>query len=421
MAPLTDLVPRRLTAVVTELLADEPVTVLQGPRSVGKSTLLRDLADACGREIVDLDDPRTREVVRVDPTLFASAEPPVFIDEYQHVPELLDAIKAELNRHIAPGLFVLTGTTSYASLPRVAQALTGRLHVVPVWPLSQGEVAGRRETFAATALEDPSALVTRARSTTTRADYIRRIVAGGFPLALTRSTEATRSRWFADYVNVVIERDVLELSRVRQRALLPRLLTRLAAQTGQLLSVAKAADDLSMDRSTAENYTKLLEAVFLVHLLPAWGVTLRSRVVATPKAHMVDSGVAARLLRLTEAKLSRLQPAALTELGHLLETFCVNELLKQLSWLTEPVQTGHWRTHDGHEVDLVVERLDGGIVGFEVKSEGRVPGTAFRGLRQLRDRLGTVFLGGVVLYTGERSYTYDDRLHVAPIDRLWMT
>lgn len=83
------------------------------------------------------------------------------------------------------------------------------------------------------------------------------------PLALTRTTEAARSRWFDDYVNVVIERDVLELARVRQRALLPRLLTRLAAQTGQLLNIAKAADDLSMDRSTAENYTKLLEAVFL--------------------------------------------------------------------------------------------------------------------------------------------------------------
>ncbi|MGH8775190.1 MAG: ATP-binding protein [Jiangellaceae bacterium] len=418
-AALESKVPRRLTGVVPGLLEDERVIVLQGPRAVGKSTLLRDLADAHKREVIDLDDLRTRDAVSVDPPLFVSGQAPVFIDEYQHVPELLDAIKAELNRSSTPGRFVLTGTTSYESLPRAAQSLAGRLHVVPVWPLSAGEVAGHQETFASTALNDPPALVTRTMSTTARVDYIRRFVTGGFPDALARSSEAARSRWFDDYVTVVMDRDVVDLSRIRQRALLPRLLARLASQTGQLLNIAKAADDLSMDRSTAENYTKLLEAVFLIHRLPAWGTTLRSRVVATPKVHLVDSGVAAMLLRLTEAKLGTLQPAALTELGHLVETFCVGELRKQLSWLAEPVQLGHWRTHDGHEVDLVVERMDGGIVGFEFKSDTRVPGSAFRGLEQLRDRLGPAFLGGFTLYTGERSYTYDDRLYVTPVDRLW--
>jgi hypothetical protein len=418
-APLTAFVPRRLAPVIADLLAEEPVVILQGPRSVGKSTLLRDLAAAHGREVIDLDEPATRDAVVADPSLFAASEAPVFIDEYQHVTELLDAIKAELNKSLAPGRFVLTGTTSYASLPQAAQSLTGRLHIVPIWPLSQGEVGRTTETFMAEALADPAAVITQARSTTTRAEYIRRVVGGGFPVALARETETARARWFDDYVTTVVERDVLDLSRVRQRALLPRLLRRLAGQTGQLLNIAKAAEELSMDPSTAEDYTRLLEAVFLITRLPAWGLTVGRRAGARPKVHVVDSGVAARLLRLTEAKLSRLQPTALTELRHLMETFCVGELRKQLSWLTEPVEAGHWRTHDGVEVDFVVERMDGAVVGFELKSDTRVPGRAFHGLRQLRDKLGSSFLGGIVLYAGERSYTYEDRLHVAPIDRLW--
>lgn len=174
-----------------------------------------------------------------------------------------------------------------------------------------------------------------------------------------------------------------------------------------------------MDPSTAEDYTRLLEAVFLINRIPAWGTTVGRRAAARPKIYVVDSGVAARLLRLTETKLARLQAAALSEFGHLVETFCVGELRKQLSWLTEPVEMGHWRTHDGSEVDFVVERMDGGVVGFELKSETRVPGRAFHGLKQLREKLGSTFLGGIVFYTGQRSYTYEDRLHVAPIDRLW--
>ncbi len=153
--------------------------------------------------------------------------------------------------------------------------------------------------------------------------------------------------------------------------------------------------------------------------LPAWGKTLRSRVSVKPKAHVVDSGLAARLLRLTPPKLASLDPAALADFGHLLETFVVGEIRKQASWLSEPVTLGHWRTSAGVEVDLVIESDDGSVVALEVTANERARGADFRGLEQLREDLGTRFTAGVVLTTGRRSYTYDDRLHVMPIDRLW--
>lgn len=153
--------------------------------------------------------------------------------------------------------------------------------------------------------------------------------------------------------------------------------------------------------------------------LSAWGRNLRSRVSAKPKVHVVDSGLAARLLRLTPDKLTSLDPAALTDFGHLLETFVIGEIRKQTSWLDEPVTLGHWRTSDGVEVDLVVEHDDGTVLAFEVKASEWAPGSDFRGLAQLRDALGTRFTAGVIFTTGTRSYTYADRLHVMPIDRLW--
>jgi predicted AAA+ superfamily ATPase len=217
----------------------------------------------------------------------------------------------------------------------------------------------------------------------------------------------------------VLERDVRALSRIRQVEQLPLLLSRLAGQTAQVLNLTTVAATSGLDRTTAAEHVRLLEAVFLVFRLEAWGKTLRSRVAGTPKIHLVDSGVAARSMRLTTEKLARLDPTSLTEFGHLLETFVVSELLKQCSWLNGIAGSGHWRTHDGDEVDLVIERDDGAVVAFEVKASGRVSADAMRPLRKLRDAVGDRFVAGVAMYTGSRSYAADDRLFVLPIDRIW--
>lgn len=418
-SPLRDVIHRRVLDVVEQRLDDEPVIALQGPRSVGKSTLLRTLADRHGVGVIDLDDPAVRDALAADTSTFLSGPRPVCVDEYQHLPVVLDAIKTSLNHDLRPGAFVMTGSTRYDALPLAAQSLTGRLHLMTVLPLSQGELAGQRENLLARLLENPEAAVHGPSSRTTRMQYIQRITAGGFPLAVSRSSETVRNRWFDDYVRLVLNRDVLDLSRVRQRDQLPRLLARLAGQTGQVLNITKAAESIKLERTTAENYTQLLEAVFLVDRLPAWGTTLRARATAHPKLHVLDSGVAARLLRLTPAKLGALDPTSLAQFGHLLETFVVGELLKQASWLDGIAGSGHWRTHDGDEVDLVIERDDGAVVAFEVKTGTRVPGPDMRHLRKLRDAVGGQFLAGIAMYTGERSYTVDDRLHVMPVDRIW--
>jgi hypothetical protein len=201
--------------------------------------------------------------------------------------------------------------------------------------------------------------------------------------------------------------------------MLPRLLGQLATRSGQVLNITAAAGAIGLDRSTAENYTSLLEAVFLIHRLPAWGTTLSARIVKHPKVHMIDSGVMAWLLNLTPQKIAQAAPSTLTEYGHLLETFAVGEILKQVSWSDAPVATGYFRTEAGDEVDLVLERDDGQVIAFEIKAGTRVDGDDLRGLRFLRDRLGARLQEAIILYTGEYAYQMDGWIKVVPLCQLW--
>lgn len=412
---------RRLSPILDALAAEEPVIALHGPRSVGKSTLLATFAATRGVPVLDLDDNAVRDAVLANPSLAVGEHTPVCLDEYQRAPGVLDAIKARLNREgTLPGTAVLTGSTRHDALPRTAQALTGRLHVMTIWPLSQGEIGGTVEDLVTALRDDPDGAVgAHPSSTTTRSDYIERVCAGGFPLALNRAG-AARNRWFDGYVDQSLERDALELTRIRQRQVLRELLGRLAGRTGQVLNLSRASQGLGADRHTIEEHARLLEDLFLLARLPAWGKTLRARAAASPKIHVVDSGLAARLMGVTPAKLATLDPTALTEFGNLAETFVVGELRKQISWLDERVTVGHWRTHDGDEVDFVIEFDDGAVLAFEVKAKERIGGADFNGLRKLRTALGNRLIAGVALNTGVRSYTFEDRLHVMPLDRLWL-
>jgi predicted AAA+ superfamily ATPase len=416
---ISGLRPRRLLEVVSQRVAEEPVVILTGPRTVGKSTLLAALSGKFGRPVFDLDQPETRAAAAADPGFFVSGPDPVLVDEFQHVPELLDAIKAELNQDTRPGRFVLTGSTRYTVLPQAAQSLTGRAHVVNVLPLSQGELDGNRERFIELLWQDPERIPAAAVPACGRDEYVNRVLAGGFPMILQRQTSRARTSWFADYVDLVVMRDVLDIARIRQREALPRLLRQFAAQTGQLLNITKAGQAVGLESSTANRYATLLEAAFMIQRLPAWGETLGKRLSAHPKVHIIDSGLAGWLLGLSAAKINSRNPATLTEFGHLVETFAVGEILKQVSWVDEVITASHFRTEAGDEVDLVLETWDGRVAGFEIKAGTRIKDPDLNGLRLLRDRLGDRFTGGFVLNLGELAYRKENKIAVMPLSALW--
>ncbi len=255
------LIERRVLSVALDCMRDEPVVLLERPRSVGKSTLLQAIARRTNGHILDLDDVAT----------MVEGPGPVCLDEYQCAPIVLDAIKAELNSSSRPGQFVLTGPARHQSLPTAAQALTGRLHRMAVLPFAQNEIEGVNASLLSRIFDGSAADTIGERpSSTTRVDYIERIVRGGLPLALSRTSAAARHRWFDDYVRLTLERDVRDLSRVRQAHALPSVLARLAGQTAQVLNISAVAQKANLELNTARDYTRLLEVVFLIQLLPAW-------------------------------------------------------------------------------------------------------------------------------------------------------
>ena len=410
---------RRMYDATRRRLEKIPALMLEGPRMVGKSTLLRGIAQLSDGAILDLDDPFVRDGAPFDTALFASARKPFFIDEYQKDPEILDHIKAVLNKDGSNGQFVLTGSARREALPPGLQALTGRLFIAPVLPLAQAELAGVAGNFVVSVFQDPAALVEPRTSATTREQYIEKALIGGFPRAVDSPDEETRRQWFDQYVRTSIMEDARDLRRFHRPHTLPRLLRRLAAQTGQMLNISQAARDAEIKVPTAHTHTRLLEAVFLLDMLPAWTKNDLGP-VRKPKVYVVDSGVAGRLLRLSFDKLHSRDPLFSSQFGHLLETFVVGEIKKMASWLDESYRIGYWRGPDGGEVDLVVERInDGAVFGIEIKAGERVRQDYMSGLLRLREEAGSRFVAGILLNTGTRSYRFDDKIYVMPVDKLW--
>jgi len=196
---------------------------------------------------------------------------------------------------------------------------------------------------------------------------------------------------------------------------LPRLLALVAAQTAQLLNVSDLAGPFRISRPTVGDYVTLLERIFVLDVLPPWHSNRLSRLVKTPKIHAGDSGVACSLLGLGPDDLSKDRGM----LGHLLETFVFQELRRQASWQEDNLQFFHFRDKDKDEVDVVIERGVREVAGVEVKAGATVREKDFRGLRKLQRAAGDGFASGVVLYDGETTSPFGDRLFAVPIRTLW--
>ena len=249
----------------------------------------------------------------------------------------------------------------------------------------------------------------------TRGELFERVVAGGFPEALSRSPRG-RVRWFESYVRTVVERDVAELVRVHRPDDLARLVRLLATRTATEINVTSLANELDVPRTTLTGYLPLLRSVFFSFALPAWSRNVTSKAVKQSKLHLTDSGVASHLLGATTDVLTE---AGARHAGALLETFVVSEVARQLGWAETRVTPHHFRDRDGAEVDLVLEAADGRIAAVEVKAARSVGSRDLRGLRLLRDRLGDSFVGGVVLCARDDVRPAGDRLFAAPVSVLW--
>jgi predicted AAA+ superfamily ATPase len=408
------LLARHVRPRVLEALAESRAVALLGARQVGKSTLVADIAaHEHPARLISLDDEPTANAVREDPAGFVAAiSGPAVIDEVQRVPSLLLAIKRRLDSDQTRGQFLLTGSANILTLPTVADALPGRVQYVNLSPLSQGELRGTRETFIDAIFDARFPPISGA--TIGRAAAAGMLVTGGYPELQGRSPRG-RSDFFSSYVSSLIGRDLQDIANVRNVENIERLLYVIAARSGGLASFHGMAADLGVDTNTARAHTKILEDLFLVAKLQPWHTNLSSRQIKSPKLYILDSGLLAYLIGANERRIAQDGSIA----GAMLETFVAMELRRQADWAQELVSLYHYRDKQQREVDVILERRSGEVVGVEVKAAATPTSADFAGLRHLRDKLGARFKAGALIYTGADTLPFGDRLAAVPLNGLW--
>ena len=409
--------PRLLGPLIEEALGDTRVVGVLGPRQAGKSTLVRHVV--AGREnaaYASLDDADVRAAVAADPRGFVQGRRGLLaIDEVQRVPELLLAIKAEVDTDQRPGRFLVTGSSQLSANRGVTETLAGRIERFELWPLSESEQNGAAGSFVDLVLD--AGVDREYRSELTKLDYLTLAAAGGFPEAVRRPPRR-RSAWFDAYVETVVDREAPGISASPRTAELPRLLRLVAARHSGLLNIADLARDAAMPERTVHRYLDVLEAVFLIRRLPAWAANRTQREVRAPKIFLTDPGLATHLRGLEPTALIRPELAKGAD-GPVVEGLVHAELLRQSGWSRHRPTLFHYRERDGAEIDLVIEDRAGRVAAIEVKAAVDVTGRDVRHLSRFRDRLGDRFVAGIVLHTGARALPLGDRLSAVPIAALW--
>jgi predicted AAA+ superfamily ATPase len=341
----------------------------------------------------------------------------LIIDEIQRVPELILSIKEVVDENTRPGQFLITGSSDLSDISTVRESLAGRMESVELCCFSQEELHDASSTLIDALFSDRSNLDFIGTSAAlSRADYLNLALAGGYPEAVFRASKSRRDAWFDSYLKLLFEQYVAHVSSLRRLALLPKLMSSLAAISGHQLVLAGVAKDLQEPYSSLGGYLALLESMFLIKLLPAWSSNSTNRTVKQPKAYVMDSGLTGRLLRSDSATATDLlSPIA----GILFETFVFSEIYKQLNYCAHRYSLSHYRDTRQREVDLVIENDTGEIMLVEVKASSTAQASDFKTMSYLHNLHPERVKRCLLIYTGVRVHSFGDRQLAIPAQMLW--
>ncbi len=369
------MIPRAATQFLRKLAKGWPVVAVTGPRQSGKTTLVCAVFPA--KSYVSLEDPDQMEFARKDPRGFLSRFPEgAIFDEVQRCPELFSYLQTFVDAAGKTGMFVLTGSQQFGLLSGITQSLAGRAGLLQLLPLSVDELKkGGLEVKNSDAL----------------------LYQGGYPPLYSRHVAPVN--WYANYVMTYVERDVRQLINVKDLSVFRRFFKLCAARTGQLLNLSSLANDCGITHNTAKAWLSVLEASYLVFLMHPHHKNFGKRLVKTPKLYFYDTGLAAWLLGIEDAKHMAIHSMR----GELFESFVVSEMLKARFNRGLPSNLFFWRDNTGNEVDVLIEKGEH-LTAVEIKSGRTVTEDYFTSLVKWRRISGS---GGkqYVVYGGGEHYT----------------
>lgn len=404
---------RFLTDSVLSGRKRSPAVLVVGARQSGKSFLMKTIAKEENIHYATFDNLPTLASAGSDPVGFIRTIPkPVVLDEVQRVPGLFLPMKEDIDQNRIAGRYLLTGSANPLVVPKLGDSLAGRMLLYELYPLSQGEIEGRRETFIETVFSDQQDFHGVRLD---KKELIERIARGGYPEVQGLKNHEERSEWADGYLSLILQKDIRDLAQIEGISQLPNLLLAVAAQVGSLLDYGNLAKDSGIPLTTLRRYFQLLHSLFIIHTLPAWSRNLKKRLVKSPKIFFVDTVILLQLLNLNEDRLVQ-SPKIL---GKAVENFVVLELLKQSTWHPQKIRLFQFHTDAHQEVDIILEHESGKVVGIEVKSSETVGIEDFRHLQFMKDAIGEDFLRGIVLYAGHQTLAFGPNLIAVPVSALW--
>lgn len=404
---------RHLEDQVREVSNHYPVVMVCGQRQVGKSTMLNHIKEK-ERRYVTLDDGNARRLAEQDPALFFETYgSPLLIDEFQRVPSLLLEMKRIVDQKIlngkdSRGMYWLTGSQKFQMMKNVSESLAGRVAVFDLSGFSAAELEGRKPDVFHPDIERLRQRVKNSRPKDIHQIY-ERIFMGGMPKINT--TDLDRERFYADYVNTYLERDIKELSLVGKLGEFYDFLVYMAARTSQELKYSEIANTIGISMPTAREWVSILERSGVIFILRPFYTNITSRLVKTPKMYFMDTGLAAYLSRWPNAQT--LEYGAMD--GAFLETYAVSEIVKSYQNGGKRPDFYYYRDIDKKEVDLVIVEGDK-IYPIEIK-KAKAPKNADKNFFVL-GKLGMEVQTGVILCMAEELLPYNRDVWYAPVSAL---
>jgi predicted AAA+ superfamily ATPase len=402
-----------------EALLTRRVLLLSGPRQCGKTTLSSCFAES-PNIYRTLDNTALLNAAKIDPHDFVKhSNELMIIDEVQRCPELLQAVKMDVDNNKQNGRFLLTGSANIQSLPAVQESLAGRVRHLRLRSLAQGEIENSQPNFLRKLFAKDFHLNSSAPkdlAPSLKEVYIEYALRGGYPEALSFDNHRDRKEWYQDYITSLMQKDLVEITNLRRADSLKNLLSILAAWSARFMDFGAIGSGLSLSRPTLQTYVNALEILYIVERVPAWTKTIYDRVGKKEKLFMTDTGVMGNILNWNKEKVLLDSAAS----GSLLETYVFTQLAALIDSTNENYQLYHYRDKLHREIDFIIENELREIAGIEVKAGSAVSDNDFKHLRWFKENLAKEqYFVGIVLYTGKDVLSFGNGLWAMPINTLW--
>ncbi len=400
-------IQRAMEERIEKLAGFFPVLMICGPRQVGKTTMLKELAGRWVRQVnyVTLDFPQVRALAKEDPELFLQQYvPPVIIDEIQYAPELLPYIKVRVDENPEKGQYFLTGSQMFHMMRNVSESLAGRVGILTLYSLSQSEMEGR---------ENKAFLPSDVKMTGGNlnvSEIFERIYKGSMP-AVKVNEGMPVEEYYGSYMQTYLERDIRDLVKIKDESRFLKFIACVAARTGQEVVLADLSRDTEIDGKTAENWLSLLQSSGLIYLLPPYYNNTIKRIVKRPKLYFMDTGLACYLSLWNNPRALELSAMA----AAMFETYVISEIIK--SYANAGIDTRnrlcYYRDNNNKEIDLIILE-NGKAYPVEIKKSANPGKSAIKHFGVLED-MGLDVGEGAVVCMSPMILHIDEKNRYVPI------